>query len=561
MKKFLNRRNGVLLAAVLVAVAFFSFKSGDDRNFQIAKNLDTFNSIVKELDMFYVDTLDPNKTVREGIDYMLSSLDPYTEYYPEDDQAELQQMLNASFGGIGSLITYNQKLKRSMIAEPFEGTPAAKVGLKAGDILMEIDGKDLAGKNNQEVSQMLRGAVGTSFKLKVERPDEKGGTRPLEFDIVRQTIQTPMIPYDTIFNKNVGYINLTTFSGTPSKDFKKTFLKLKKEGITSLVIDLRGNGGGRLEEAVEIANFFLPRGKVIVTTKGKTKQASNTYKTLREPLDLDIPITVLVNGATASASEILSGAFQDFDRAVIVGSRTFGKGLVQTTRPLPYGGVMKLTTSKYYIPSGRCVQAIDYKHRNEDGSVGTIPDSLTTVFHTAAGREVRDGGGVMPDIEVKQEKLPNILFYLVRDNLIFDYATQYCLKHPSIPSPQEFKVTDADYNDFKAMVKKADFKYDQQSEKIMKTLKEAAKFEGYLDEASEEIKALEKKLTHNLDRDLDYFSKDIRSMIADEIIKRYYYTRGGIIQQLKDDDGLQAALKILADPVKYKETLSAPVKK
>ena len=561
MKKFLNRRNGVLLAAVLVAVAFFSFKSGDDRNFQIAKNLDTFNSIVKELDMFYVDTLDPNKTVREGIDYMLSSLDPYTEYYPEDDQAELQQMLNASFGGIGSLITYNQKLKRSMIAEPFEGTPAAKVGLKAGDILMEIDGKDLAGKNNQEVSQMLRGAVGTSFKLKVERPDEKGGTRPLEFDIVRQTIQTPMIPYDTIFNKNVGYINLSTFSGTPSKDFKKTFLKLKKEGITSLVIDLRGNGGGRLEEAVEIANFFLPRGKVIVTTKGKTKQASNTYKTLREPLDLDIPITVLVNGATASASEILSGAFQDFDRAVIVGSRTFGKGLVQTTRPLPYGGVMKLTTSKYYIPSGRCVQAIDYKHRNEDGSVGTIPDSLTTVFHTAAGREVSDGGGVMPDIEVKQEKLPNILFYLVRDNLIFDYATQYCLKHPSIPSPQEFKVTDADYNDFKAMVKKADFKYDQQSEKIMKTLKEAAKFEGYLDEASEEIKALEKKLTHNLDRDLDYFSKDIRSMIADEIIKRYYYTRGGIIQQLKDDDGLQAALKILADPVKYKETLSAPVKK
>ena len=561
MKKFLNRRNGVLLAAVLVAVAFFSFKSGDDRNFQIAKNLDTFNSIVKELDMFYVDTLDPNKTVREGIDYMLSSLDPYTEYYPEDDQAELQQMLNASFGGIGSLITYNQKLKRSMIAEPFEGTPAAKVGLKAGDILMEIDGKDLAGKNNQEVSQMLRGAVGTSFKLKVERPDEKGGTRPLEFDIVRQTIQTPMIPYDTIFNKNVGYINLSTFSGTPSKDFKKTFLKLKKEGITSLVIDLRGNGGGRLEEAVEIANFFLPRGKVIVTTKGKTKQASNTYKTLREPLDLDIPITVLVNGATASASEILSGAFQDFDRAVIVGSRTFGKGLVQTTRPLPYGGVMKLTTSKYYIPSGRCVQAIDYKHRNEDGSVGTIPDSLTTVFHTAAGREVRDGGGVMPDIEVKQEKLPNILFYLVRDNLIFDYATQYCLKHPSIPSPQEFKVTDADYNDFKAMVKKADFKYDQQSEKIMKTLKEAAKFEGYLDEASEEIKALEKKLTHNLDRDLDYFSKDIRSMIADEIIKRYYYTRGGIIQQLKDDDGLQAALKIWADPVKYKETLSAPVKK
>ena len=561
MKKLLNRRIALVLVAVIATVAFFSFKSGDDRNFQIAKNLDTFNSIVKELDMFYVDTLDPNKTVREGIDYMLSSLDPYTEYYPEDDQAELQQMLNASFGGIGSLITYNQKLKRSMIAEPFEGTPAAKIGLKAGDILMEIDGKDLAGKNNQEVSQMLRGAVGTSFKLKVERPDEKGGTRPLEFNIVRQTIQTPMIPYDTIFNKNVGYINLSTFSGTPSKDFKKTFLRLKKEGITSLVIDLRGNGGGRLEEAVEIANFFLPRGKVIVTTKGKTKQASNTYKTLREPLDLDIPIAVLVNSGTASASEILSGSLQDLDRAVIVGNRTFGKGLVQVPRSLPYGGTMKVTTSKYYIPSGRCVQAIDYKHRNEDGSVGIIPDSLTKVFHTAAGREVRDGGGVMPDITIKQEKLPNILFYLVRDNLIFDYATQYCLKHPTIVAPEKFEVTDADYNDFKALVKKADFKYDQQSEKILKTLKEAAEFEGYMDDASEEFKVLEKKLNHNLDRDLDYFSTDIKKMIATEIIKRYYYQRGNIIQQLKDDDGLKEAMKILNDPVKYKEMLSAPTAK
>ena len=333
-----------------------------------------------------------------------------------------EQMVKGSFGGIGSLITYNTKLKRSMIAEPFEGTPAAKAGLKAGDILMEIDGKDLAGKNNSEVSQMLRGQAGTSFKLKVERPNEKGGQTPMEFTIVRESIQTPAIPYATVMDNKVGYISLSTFSGNPSKDFKKALLDLKKQGATSLVIDLRNNGGGLLDEAVEIANYFLPRGKVIVTTKGKTKQASNTYKTLREPLDLDIPIAVLVNSGTASASEILSGSLQDLDRAVIVGNRTFGKGLVQVPRSLPYGGMMKVTTSKYYIPSGRCVQAIDYKHRNEDGSVGTIPDSLTNVFYTAAGREVRDGGGVMPDITVKQEKLPNILFYLVRDNLIFDYA-------------------------------------------------------------------------------------------------------------------------------------------
>ena len=557
MKKLLNRRIALVLVAVIATVAFFSFKSGDDRNFQIAKNLDTFNAIVKELDMFYVDTIDPNKTIREGIDNMLFSLDPYTEYYPEEDQSELEQMVKGSFGGIGSLT----KLKRSMIAEPFEGTPAAKAGLKAGDILMEIDGKDLLGKNNSEVSQMLRGQAGTSFKLKVERPNEKGGQTPMEFTIVRESIQTPAIPYATVMDNKVGYISLSTFSGNPSKDFKKALLDLKKQGATSLVIDLRNNGGGLLDEAVEIANYFLPRGKVIVTTKGKTKQASNTYKTLREPLDLDIPIAVLVNSGTASASEILSGSLQDLDRAVIVGNRTFGKGLVQVPRSLPYGGMMKVTTSKYYIPSGRCVQAIDYKHRNEDGSVGTIPDSLTNVFYTAAGREVRDGGGVMPDITVKQEKLPNILFYLVRDNLIFDYATQYCLKHPTVAAPEKFVVTDADYNDFKELVKKADFKYDQQSEKILKTLKEAAEFEGYMTDAAEEFKALEKKLNHNLDRDLDYFSKDIKRMIANEIIKRYYFQRGGIIEQLKDDDDLQEAIKVLNDPAKYKEMLSAPITK
>lgn len=557
MKKFPNKRIGIFLAGALIAIAFFSFKSGDDRNFQVAKNLDIFNAIVKEIDMFYVDTIDPNKTIRAGIDHMLYSLDPYTEYYPEDDRDELEMMLKGTYGGIGSIIRYNPKTKYTVVAEPYEGMPAAESGLKAGDIMLEIDGKDLKGV--EDVSKMLRGQVGTSFKLKVERPGEKN---PLEFTIVRKSIQQPAIPYAGIVDKEnkVGYINLSTFSGSfPSRDFKKSFLELKKQGINSLVIDLRNNGGGLLEEAVDIANYFLPRGKVIVTTKGKIKQASSTYKTLREPLDLDIPIAVLVNSGTASSSEILSGALQDLDRAVIVGNRTFGKGLVQVPRSLPYGGTMKVTTSKYYIPSGRCVQAIDYKHRNEDGSVGRIPDSLTTVFHTAIGREVRDGGGVTPDIEVKQEKVPNILYYLVRDNLIFDYATDYCRRHPTVATPENFVVTDADYNAFKEMVKKADFKYDQQSEKILKTLKEAAEFEGYMTEASEEFKALEKKLNHNLDRDLDYFSKDIKEMIANEIIKRYYYQRGALIQGLKSDNGLAAAVKILTDPAKYKETLSAPV--
>lgn len=555
MKKIFKLRWLVAMMLVLGAVAFWGFKSGDSRSFQIAKNLDVFNSIVKELDLFYVDTINPDKTIREGIDAMLYSLDPYTEYYPEDDQSELEQMLKNSYGGIGSIITWDAKLKRSVIAEPYEGMPAATSGLKAGDVLMAIDGKDLAGKNNQEVSEMLRGQVGTGFKLTVQRP---GTEKPLDFDIVRRSIQLPIIPYYTVLDNQIGYINLSTFSGNPSKEFKQAFLDLKKKGITSLVIDLRNNGGGLLDEAIEIANFFLPRGKVLVTTKGKIKQASNTYKTLREPLDLDIPLAVLVNSSTASSSEILAGSLQDLDRAVIVGNRTFGKGLVQTTRMLPYGGTMKLTTSKYYIPSGRCVQAIDYKHRNEDGSVGRIPDSLTTVFHTAAGREVRDGGGVTPDIEVKQDKLPNILFYLVNDNLIFNYATQYCLKHATIAEPEKFVITDADYADFKEMVKKADFKYDQQTEKILKSLKEMAEFEGYLTDTSKEFDALEKKLTHNLDRDLDYFSKDIKNMIALEIVKRYYYQRGAIIEQLKDDDDLKKAVEILTSPEEYRKMLSSP---
>lgn len=535
----------------LGAALLQGFRSGDERTFRIAKNLDVFNAIVKELSLFYVDTINPDKMVREGIDAMLYSLDPYTEYFPEENRDELEQLLRGSYGGIGSVIRYEPKLKRTIIVEPYEHMPAAEAGLKAGDILLEIDGKDLTG--NQNVSELLRGQLGTGFRLKVERP---GTPKPLEFDIVRRTIQLPYIPYYGQPVPGVGYINLSTFSGTPSKEFKQYFLELKKQGITSLVIDLRNNGGGLLEEAVAIANYFLPRGKTIVTTKGKIPQAESVYKTMREPIDEEIPIAVLVNSTTASASEILAGALQDFDRAVIVGNRTFGKGLVQVPRSLPYGGTMKVTTSKYYIPSGRCVQAIDYKHRNPDGSVGRIPDSLTTVFHTAAGREVRDGGGVTPDTVVNQEKLPNILFYLTNENLVFNYATQYCLKHPHIASPEAFVLTDEDYFDFKTMVRKANFTYDRQSEKLLKNLKEMAEFEGYLTEASEEFAALERKLTHDIERDLDYFSRDIRKAISMEIVNRYHYRRGSIIRQLQDDKDLKVAVAILTDSVAYRKMLA-----
>ena len=441
MKKLLNRQIAIVAVAVIATVAFFSFKSGDDRNFQIAKNLDIFNAIVKELDMFYVDTIDPNKTIREGIDNMLYTLDPYTEYFPEEDQSELEQMIKGSFGGMGSYIAYNTKLKRSMISEPFEGTPAAKAGLKAGDILMEIDGQDLAGKNNAEVSQMLRGQAGTSFKLKIERPNEKGGRTPMEFTIVRESIQNPAIPYTAVLDNNVGYISLSTFSGNPSKEFKKAFLDLKKQGATSLVIDLRSNGGGLLDEAVEIANYFLPRGKVIVTTKGKIKQASNTYKTLREPLDLDIPIAVLVNSGTASASEILSGSLQDLDRAVIVGNRTFGKGLVQQPIDFSDGSAIRLTIARYYTPSGRCIQRpyesgkdknyeLDIYNRYEHGeffSRDSIKQNENERYLTSLGRTVYGGGGIMPDVFVPQDTtgVTSYLSSVINRGLTLQFTFQY----------------------------------------------------------------------------------------------------------------------------------------
>ena len=543
---------GAGVLAGVAAGAWMAFALSDDHNFQMSKNLDIFNSVMKELDMNYVDTIDAAKTVREGIDAMLYSLDPYTVYYPEDDQSELEQMVSNSYGGIGSVITWNAKLKRSVISEPYEGMPAAVAGLKAGDVLMEIDGEDLAGKDNQAVSNLLRGEVGTQFHLKVQRPGVK---KPLEFDIVRRQVQLPLIPYYGKLDKGVGYINLSTFSGNPSRDFRAALEDLRKQGITSLVIDIRSNGGGLLDEAVEIANFFVPRGQTLVTTRGKNQQVRETYKTLREPTDLDLPLAVLVNSGTASASEILAGSLQDLDRAVVIGTRTYGKGLVQMTRSLPYGAAMKLTTSKYYIPSGRCVQAMDYQHRNEDGSVGRIPDSLTNVFHTVKGRIVRDGGGVTPDITVEQDTLPNIVYYLMNENLVFDFATEYCQKHPTVAPAEEFKLTEEDFADFKAFVKQADFKYDQQTERMLKDLKRMAEFEGYLKGADAEFTALEQKLRHNLDYDLDHAADQIKMLISTELMKRYYFQRGSIIEQLKGDKDLEAAVAVLTDAERLKSIL------
>ena len=550
---------------VMLGMGMTSFKE-DDRNFQISKNLDIFNSIFKELDMFYVDTVNAEKMIQTGVEGMLPLTDPYTEYYPEEEVSSLKEMTTGKYGGIGAAIRYYEAKDRIAVVEPTEGMPAAEAGVKAGDIILSVGGKEMVRGDmkpqefSSKVSEALRGEPGTSFVLKVLRPLKNDST-VMEFKITRKNIRTNPVPYYGMVKDSIGYLALSSFTENSAKDFKKAFIELKQKGAKSLIIDLRDNGGGSLSEAVDIVNLYVPKGQEIVVTKGKVRQAQGSYKTQNEPVDTQIPLAVLVNGATASASEIVSGSLQDLDRAVVIGSRTFGKGLVQTIRPLPYNGTLKVTTSKYYIPSGRCIQAIDYAKKNADGSVARTPDSLTTVFHTAAGREVRDGGGIRPDIEVKGDKIPNIVFYLMNDDLIFDYATQYCWDHPTLASVDDFKLTDADYEAFKKLVKSRNFTYDRQSEKMLKSLKEIAEFEGYMTEAAEEFKALEKKLNHNLDRDLDYFAKPIKEYISQEIVTRYFYQRGAAMERLKDDTDLEEAIKILQNPVRYREILSAPVKK
>lgn len=550
---------------VMLGMGMTSFKE-DDRNFQISKNLDIFNSIFKELDMFYVDTVNAEKMIQTGVEGMLSLTDPYTEYYPEEEVSSLKEMTTGKYGGIGAAIRYYEAKDRIAVVEPTEGMPAAEAGVKAGDIILSVGGKEMVRGDmkpqefSSKVSEALRGEPGTSFVLKVLRPLKNDST-VMEFKITRKNIRTNPVPYYGMVKDSIGYLALSSFTENSAKDFKKAFIELKQKGAKSLIIDLRANGGGSLSEAVDIVNLYVPKGQEIVMTKGKVRQAQGSYKTQNEPVDTQIPLAVLVNGATASASEIVSGSLQDLDRAVVIGSRTFGKGLVQTIRPLPYNGTLKVTTSKYYIPSGRCIQAIDYAKKNADGSVARTPDSLTTVFHTAAGREVRDGGGIRPDIEVKGDKIPNIVFYLMNDDLIFDYATQYCWNHPTLASVDDFKLTDADYEAFKKLVKSRNFTYDRQSEKMLKSLKEIAEFEGYMTEAAEEFKALEKKLNHNLDRDLDYFAKPIKEYISQEIVTRYFYQRGAAMERLKDDTDLEEAIKVLQNPVRYREILSAPVKK
>ena len=550
-----------LFCILFLGFAFTATAQEDkDHNFTVAKNLDVLNVIYKHLDLMYVDTLNGNEVIGNGINAMLQSLDPYTVYYPEEKVKELKFMITGKYGGIGSVIRYNNQLKRVIIDQPYEHMPAAEVGLKKGDIILSIDDKDMTHKDQEYVSNHLRGDPGTSFILKIKRPSTG---KVMKMKITRRAIQTPAVPYYGMKDNGVGYINLSSFTENCSKDVRRAFMDLKQKGMKSLIFDLRGNGGGSESEAVNIVNMFVPKGVLVVSNRGKLKRVNRDYKTTVEPIDTVMPIVVLVDESSASASEITCGALQDLDRAVIMGMRTYGKGLVQMTLDLPYNGTLKLTTSKYYIPSGRCIQAINYKHSN-GGYTEHVPDSLTKVFYTSRGREVRDGGGIMPDVEVKADSVPNIAYYLagVRDSneLLLNYQLDYIASHPVIAQPEQFDITDAEYEDFKQRVLKADFKYDRESEKYLKTLVKLAKFEGYYDEAKTEFDNLEKQLSHNVAKDLDFNKETIKKLIANGIIPAYYYQKGNIQYALSSDKQIKEAMALLADGKRYK-TLLQPKKK
>ncbi|OJV39104.1 MAG: peptidase S41 [Bacteroidia bacterium 43-41] len=542
-----------LLLIVLLTINVKAQTTQTDKNqryFGINKSIDIFNSVIRELDMFYVDSIKVDSLINGTIRNMLARMDPYTEYYAEENIGDLQFMTTGEYGGIGSIISYNNN--RVVINEPYKGLPADKAGLKAGDAILEIDGADMRKASVKEVSDKLKGTPGTTLKLKIQRPGEN---KPREITIAREKIEIDPVTYPVVLDDNVGYFHYSGFTNGSSNRVKETILDLKKKGAESLVIDLRGNGGGILDEAVNVVNFFVRKGLEIVSTKGKVKQWDRSYYTQSQPIDTLMPIVVLIDTGSASASEIVAGSLQDLDRAVIIGNRSFGKGLVQTPRDLPYGGNIKITTSKYYIPSGRCIQALDYSHRNPDGSVARVPDSLTHVFKTKNGREVRDGGGITPDYTIPQEKGGTIGYYLITENIIFDYATQWVIKHPGIAPPESFHLSDADYEQFKQFVKTKDFQYDQMSNRSLQSLKNIMEFEGYFNTASEEFKALEDKLQPDLDRDLELFKKEIGQMIETEIVQRYYYKEGVLIYELQDDAALKKAKEVLKDRQLYNYTL------
>jgi carboxyl-terminal processing protease len=546
MKKIRSVRIIIIVLSVLLVAGISTgfLVSQETRDFRIAKNLDIFFSLFRELNTFYVDTIDPDKVIKAGIDNMLKTLDPYTVYFPESEADEFAIMTTGKYGGIGSLVRPSGDYV--VISEVYKGFPADKVGIKPGDILKKVDGTSLKGLSTEKVSERLKGNPGTEINLTIERSGKE-----TDYPLKREKIIMPSVPYWGMIDSKTGYIRFTSFTQGCIEDVKTALNSLKNSNAQQIILDLRGNPGGLLTEAVEIVNLFVAEGNEVVFTKGKEKQFYANYKTTKQPVDEKIPLAIIINRSSASASEIVAGAIQDLDRGIIVGQRSYGKGLVQVERPLSYNTQLKVTIAKYYIPSGRCIQARDFSHPNEDGSVGIIPDSLISEFKTKDGRIVKDGGGITPDIEILPDPLSQISSELFLRNYIFDFATNYYWAHPDIKSPDQFKFTDQDYNDFKTFLLNRNFNYKTGTEESLNDLITNAKKEKYYDIHKELFNDLEKDVAHNLDQDLKMFKNEITDLLEDEIVSRYFYENGAIAYTIKNDEQVLKARDILNNKEEY----------
>ena len=556
---FMRRLLNLLFFVACATMQLSAQETQEPHNFRTTKALDIFNALYRNLDLYYVDTLNAEQQVEGAINYMLDRLDPYTEFYKAGRTDELRLMTTGKYAGIGSPIRYHKASDRCAFEAPYLNMPAWQAGIRSGDVIMRIDNKDVGvcGKTerreySQKISTLLRGNPGTTFTVTVKRP---GRERLLRFRITRQTIKQPSVVYSALLPDQIGYVFLSSFTEDTAKDLHDTFEQLRKQGAKRLVFDLRGNGGGLMGEAVKVVNFFVPKGKRVLSTRGKDPEMNETYKTTGSPFDTGMPLAVLVNYATASSAEITSGCLQDYDRAVVVGRRTYGKGLVQTPKNLPYGTMMKLTTAKYYIPSGRCIQAYDFKNRGADGQPRHLPDSLCKTFRTAHGRLVRDGGGITPDIVVEEDSLPDLIAYLEASEQLFDFVTNYCNTHKKIASPTEFQLSDQDFEAFKQHMVKSDFTYDSRTRQALDRVKQWAKFEGYDERAAHEFEALATKLRPNLQIDLDRWRRPVRTVVESAILNNIYGRAGVVAYRLRDDKDLNAAVDVLNDRARYEAIL------
>ena len=550
----IKHKNKVAIVLLLLfGISLFSFRNKlSDRYFDIIRNLDVFTTLYKELNTFYVDEINPTEIMEIGIDAMLKSLDPYTNYIPEERIEDYRIMSTGQYGGIGTSV--GQFDGRFVILMTYEEGPAERAGVKIGDEIISIDGRRLEDLSSSEINTLLKGQLGTSISIQVKRKNQKS---PLNFDLTRERINITSVPYSGMLDEKTAYIRLTEFTNGASQEIRSALIDLKQKGATQLILDLRGNPGGLLNEAIEVSNIFIPKGKDVVSTKGKIEEWNKTYTTNKNPVDINIPLAILISNGSASASEIVAGVVQDYDRGVLVGQKSYGKGLVQATRPLSYNSQLKLTTAKYYIPSGRCIQAIDYSHRNEDGSVGKIPDSLKSEFKTAAGRIVYDGGGVSPDVETESLSYAPITVQLIQKGFIFNFVTNYYYDHlDKVPDPSSFKITDKLYEEFKSWLQDKDYQYESDTERSLELMIKKAENDKYYDFLKDEIKELKKEIKEYKSKDLDNFSEEIKKAIKEEIMARYHKRQGMIQSSFDTDQEVIEAVKVLNDTERYGQILN-----